>query len=107
MRKYFFYSCAFLVSLYIFVTDVIKAQAVPVVKSFSKKNQWVDSTFDKDGWRYFNDQYVQDFAEEEGESLPASVPSLLPSGKALFNALTGFSFSVRRFRPKGLSNRDR
>ncbi len=105
MRKYLFYAWAFLVSLQIFVRDQITAQAPPVVKPFSKKNQWADSTMDKEGWQYFKDQYVQDIAEDEGESLPASVPSLLQSGKDLFNALTGFSFSVRRFRPKGLSNR--
>jgi len=105
MRKSFFYSCAFSVSLYIFVNNEINAQPAPIVKPFGKKNQWVDSTLDKEGWKYFKDQYVQDIAEEEGESLPASVPSMLQSGKDLFNALTGFSFSVRRFRPRGLSIR--
>lgn len=83
----------------------IKAQVQPAVNPFVKKNQWVDSTLDKEGWKYFKEQYVQDFAEEEGESLPAAVPSLLQSGKDLFSALTGFSFSVRRFKPKGLSSR--
>lgn len=105
MRKGLFTFIVFWINFQAFVRPEIKAQVKPAVAPFVKKNQWVDSSLDKEGWKYFKDQYVQDFTEEEGESLPAAVPSLLQSGKDLFSALTGFSFSVRRFKPKGLSNR--
>ncbi|HQS24009.1 MAG: hypothetical protein B7Y11_03460 [Sphingobacteriia bacterium 24-36-13] len=69
------------------------------------KNQWVDSNLDKDGWKYFQDQYTNESTLTEGDEEVPFIPSLLQSGKDLFSALTGFSFSIRRFRMKGLSNR--
>lgn len=69
------------------------------------KNQWVDSSLDKEGWKYFQDQYTDESALSEGIEEMPFVPSLLQSGKDLFSSLTGFSFSIRRFRMKGLSNR--
>lgn len=69
------------------------------------KNQWVDSNLDKDGWKYFQDQYTDESSLSEGNDDIPFVPSLLQSGKDLFSSLTGFSFSIRRFRMKGLNNR--
>ena len=73
--------------------------------SLKSKNQWVDSSLDKDGWKYFQDQYTDESALSEGNEEMPFVPSLLESGKDLFSSLTGFSFSIRRFRMKGLNNR--
>jgi len=69
------------------------------------KNQWVDSNLDKDGWKYFQDQYTSESTLSEGDEELSFVPSLLQSGKDLFSSLTAFSFSIRRFRMKGLNNR--
>ena len=83
------------------------AFAQPPIKPIllKSKNQWVDSNLDKDGWKYFQDQYTNESTLSEGEEEHSFVPSLLHSGKDLFSSLTGFSFSIRRFRMKGLHNR--
>ncbi len=83
------------------------AFAQPPIKPIllKSKNQWVDSNLDKDGWKYFQDQYTNESTLSEGEEEHSFVPSLLQSGKDLFSSLTGFSFSIRRFRMKGLNNR--
>jgi len=80
-----------------------QAPAKPVL--LKGKNQWVDSNLDKEGWKYFQDQYTDESTLSEGTDDVPFVPSLLQSGKDLFSSLTGFSFSIRRFRMKGLNNR--
>lgn len=79
----------------------------PPAKStlFKRKNQFIDSSLDKEGWKYFQDQYTNEALIAEGDEEQPFVPSILQSGKDLFSALTGFSFSIRRFRLKGLTTR--
>jgi len=87
------------------IQTVVFAQPPPKLELLKSKNQWVDSNLDKDGWKYFQDQYTNESSLNEGDEESTFIPSLLQSGKDLFSSLTGFSFSIRRFRMKGLSNR--
>jgi hypothetical protein len=81
--------------------------AQPPAKSIwlPKKNQWVDSNLDKEGWKYFQDQYINQTDILEGEEQALFVPSILHASKDLYSSLTSFSFSIRRYRMKGLSSR--
>lgn len=81
--------------------------AQPPAKSIwlPKKNQWVDSNLDKDGWKYFQDQYINNVDLLEDDEQVLIVPSVLHAGKDLYSSLTSFSFSIRRYRMKGLSSR--
>lgn len=87
------------------INAVAFAQPPSKAVLLKRKNQWVDSSLDKDGWKYFQDQYTNESSMGEGDDNQTFVPSLLQSGKDLFSSLTGFSFSIRRFRMKGLNNR--
>lgn len=87
------------------IQSVVFAQPPPKLELLKSKNQWLDSNLDKDGWKYFQDQYTNESTLTEGDEEIPFIPSLLQSGKDLFSSLTGFSFSIRRFRMKGLSNR--
>ncbi len=87
------------------INAVAYAQPPSKAVLLKRKNQWVDSSLDKEGWKYFQDQYTHESSIAEGDEEQSFVPSLLQSGKDLFSSLTGFSFSIRRFRMKGLSNR--
>lgn len=107
--KLFVIPQVYFMRIFFFLFGLIQAVAFaqPPTKPmlFKGKNQWVDSSLDKEGWKYFQDQYTDESALSEGNEEMPFVPSLLQSGKDLFSSLTGFSFSIRRFRMKGLSNR--
>lgn len=107
--KLFVIPQVYFMRIFFFLFGLIQAVAFaqPPTKPmlFIGKNQWVDSSLDKEGWKYFQDQYTNESTLTEGDEEVPFIPSLLQSGKDLFSALTGFSFSIRRFRMKGLSNR--
>jgi hypothetical protein len=95
----------FLLLFFGLINAVAYSQPPSKAVLLKRKNQWVDSSLDKEGWKYFQDQYTHESSIAEGDEEQNFVPSLLHSGKDLFSSLTGFSFSIRRFRMKGLSNR--